>query len=66
MPKLHSYGKMSYPSEHVEYVIKAQNLTGLADKFNDAKESKYASVVKEPLGMGMSRAYQWPQQAENG
>ena len=31
-------------------VIKAQNLNGLADKFNDAKEGKYASSVREPLG----------------
>ena len=34
----------------MDQVVKAQNLNGLADKFNDAKESKYASQVREPLG----------------
>jgi len=41
-------------------VIKAQTLNGLADKFNDIKEEKYASKVKEPLGKGYSRGYNWP------
>eukprot|EP00355_Strombidium_rassoulzadegani_P002451 CAMPEP_0168610254 /NCGR_PEP_ID=MMETSP0449_2-20121227/1682_1 /TAXON_ID=1082188 /ORGANISM="Strombidium rassoulzadegani, Strain ras09" /LENGTH=37 /DNA_ID= /DNA_START= /DNA_END= /DNA_ORIENTATION= len=31
-------------------VIQAQNLEGLADKFNEMKESKYASHQREPLG----------------
>jgi len=34
----------------MDQVVKAQNLNGLADKFNDAKEGKYASQVREPLG----------------
>lgn len=42
-PKSYSYGKSTYISEHVGQVIKAQNLNGLADKFNDIKEDKYAS-----------------------
>ena len=46
----HAYGKKTYGSEHVDGVIKAQNLAGLADKFNEIKEGKYASKVKEPLG----------------
>lgn len=47
-------------------VIKAQNLAGLADKFNDVKEGKYASSVREPLGMSYQRGYNWPKQvAEN-
>ena len=41
---------MNVDSDHVDSVIKAQNLNGLADKFNDIKESKYASQVREPLG----------------
>jgi hypothetical protein len=41
-------------------VIKAQNLTGLADKFNDVKESKYMTHKKEPLAKTYSRDYVWP------
>ena len=47
-------------------MVKAQNLAGLADKFNDIKENKYASHLREPLGKGFSRQYQWPEKAENG
>ena len=43
MPDNHAYGKLTGGSEHVGNVIKAQNLNGLADKFNDIKEGKYAS-----------------------
>ena len=56
----YSYGKSTYGSAHVNDVIKAQTLAGLADKFNDIKEDKYASHVREPLGKGYSRAYEWP------
>lgn len=49
-PDNYSYGKPTYTSEHVSNVIKAQNLSGLADKFNDIKEDKYASHKREPLG----------------
>jgi hypothetical protein len=35
----YSYGKPTYKSEHVMEVMKAQNLAGLADKFNDIKEN---------------------------
>jgi len=38
-----AYGKIVTASAPVGQVIKAQNLNGLADKFNDIKESKYAS-----------------------
>jgi len=44
--------------------VKAQNLAGLADKFNDIREDKYASHVREPLGKGFSRAYNWPDHAD--
>lgn len=54
-PKNYSYGKPTYESEHVSEVIKAQNLEGLADRFNDIKEDKYGSHVREPLGNGFSR-----------
>ena len=48
-------------TEPVNHVIKAQNLNGLADKFNDAKEGKYASAVREPLGRSYQRQYkEWP------
>lgn len=56
-PDSYSYGKPTYTSEHVSNVIKAQNLAGLADKFNDIKEDKYASHKREPLGQGFSRSY---------
>jgi hypothetical protein len=39
----YAYGKKTYGSDHVHTVMKAQNLAGLADKFNDIKENKYAS-----------------------
>jgi hypothetical protein len=35
-------------------------LKGLADKFNDIKEGKYASQIKEPLAAGYQRGYNWP------
>ena len=38
-------------------------MNGLADKFNDAKEGKYASAVREPLGKSYQRGYNWPKQA---
>lgn len=47
------YGKQTFSSEHLGGVIKAQNLAGMADKFNDIMESKYKSHVKEPLGKGL-------------
>ena len=59
-PANFSYGKGTHNSEHVNEVIAAQNLKGLQDKFNDIKESSYASHVKEPLGKGYVRGYNWP------
>ena len=47
-------------------VVKAQNLSGLADKFNDIKEAKYASHVREPLGTGLNRQYNWPDKVAPG
>jgi hypothetical protein len=32
----------------------------MQDKFNDIKESQYASHTKEPLGKSYSRGYNWP------
>ena len=41
-------------------------MNGLADKFNDAKENKYASAVREPLGKSYQRGYgEWPGAKEN-
>jgi hypothetical protein len=51
---------MGAASEDLAAVMRAQNLTGLADKFNDIKEKHYASVKKEPLGKTQSRDYIWP------
>jgi hypothetical protein len=41
-------------------------LSGLQDKFNDIKENQYASHVKEPLGKGFQRGYQWPDKTQGG
>ena len=60
----HAYGRKTMATDPVDVVIKAQNLNGLADKFNDAKEGKYASAVREPLGKSYQRGYQWPEQAK--
>ena len=65
-PAEYAYGKSTYQSDHVDDVVKAQNLAGLADKFNDIKEDKYASHVREPLGRGYSRQYDWPAHANAG
>lgn len=59
----HSFGRKTMGTDPVDVVIKAQNLNGLADKFNDAKEGKYASAVREPLGQSYKRGYNWPKQA---
>lgn len=59
------FGKKTHASEHVDEVIKAQNLRGLADKFNDIKEAKYASNIREPLAQGFQRGYQWPKAVKN-
>ena len=64
LPKSYSYGRKTQATDPVDVVIKAQNLNGLADKFNDAKEAKYASSVREPLGKSYQRGYNWPKQAQ--
>lgn len=56
----YAYGKKTYGSDHVSHVIKAQNMAGLADKFNEIKEGKYASNIREPLGYAFQRNYNWP------
>jgi hypothetical protein len=53
-------------SDHVHHVIKAQDMTGLAARFNDIMEQKYASNIREPLAKAYQRNYQWPEHlAEN-
>ena len=53
-------GKETVGSEPNENIVKAQNFNGLAVKFNEIKESKYATHKKEPLGRGLTRDYEWP------
>lgn len=60
MDQSHSFGKVAVDSEHVDQILKAQNLEGLADKFNDIKEGQYASNKREPLGKSFNRNYNWP------
>ena len=38
----------------------------MQDKFNDIKEGKYASKIKEPLGQGFERGYDWPDKTNGG
>jgi hypothetical protein len=66
VPKDHAYGRPAYPSDHVNETIRAQNLVGLADKFNDIREGAYASQKREPLGKSITRSYNWPAAAEQG
>lgn len=60
VPENYAFGKKTFDSDHVDGVIKAQNMQGLAAKFNEIKESKYASSIREPLARGYERGYQWP------
>lgn len=66
IPENHSYGRKVEKNEGVEHVIKAQNMNGFADRSNDVLEGKYASSIREPLGGGYKRGYNWPNAAENG
>ena len=54
-------GKKTYGSEHVDEVIRAQNLAGLADYNNDLKEGKYHSHIREPLGKSYVRGFKMPE-----
>lgn len=56
-----AYGKSTHSSMHVETVMKAQNLNGLADKFHSIKECKYQSAIREPLAASYVRGYAWPE-----
>ena len=56
----HAFGKKTFGSDHVDVTIKAQNLNGLAEVFNNIKEGKYSSQQKEPLGTNFKRGYNWP------
>lgn len=39
-------------------------MKGLADKFNEIKEAKYASNLREPLATGYERGYNWPEKID--
>jgi len=56
-PPSYSYGKVTHNSDHVDTVMKANQLQGMKGKFNDIKEAQYASNMREPLGKGFSRDY---------
>lgn len=56
----YTQGKATPASLQMDKVVKCQNFTGLADKFNEIKESQYATHKKEPLGRGLTRDYEWP------
>ncbi len=48
----------------MQEVLKAQNLSGLADYHNNLKESQYDSHAREPLGASYVRGHNLPQQVE--
>lgn len=66
IPGGHSYGRKTLKTEGVQHVIKAQNLAGFAEKGNNVLEGKYASAVREPLGYGYQRGYNWPEETQTG
>jgi hypothetical protein len=41
----------------VDQIIGPQNFKGLSSKFNEIKENKYASNIREPLFKGFERGY---------
>lgn len=60
-----NYGKATGKSELVGDVMRAQNLSGLADFNNDLKESQYDSHKREPLGKSYVRGHHLPSVVEN-
>jgi hypothetical protein len=36
----------------------------MADKFNDIKEQRYQSTIREPLGKSYQRGYNWVEEAQ--
>ena len=61
-----NHGRKVFKTEGVNHVIKAQNASGFVAAAQDIHEGKYASSVREPLGGGYRRGYNWPNAAENG
>ena len=59
-----AYGVKTNRNEQLETVLKAQNMQGLADKFNDIREDKYSSHVREPLGKTYVRGHNLPSQTQ--
>ena len=59
-PPSHIYGKKTYESDHVNEVIRQQNLQGFNEFANEMKEKRYASTRREPLGETISRDYTYP------
>ena len=54
----HAFGKKIQGSDHVDGVFKAQSMEGLGGRFNEIKEAKYASNIREPLFKGFERNYE--------
>ena len=65
LPPGYTFGKKTLFSDPVKDVVKAQNLVGLAAQFHEVKERQYGSNVREPLGMGYSRGYVWPEKVKD-
>ena len=61
VPSALGFGKKMAGSDHVTDIMSSQNMQGLAARFNDIKEEKYASNMREPLAKGFQRNYNWPQ-----
>ena len=65
-PQAFTYGKKTYVSDHVHEIIAPNNSKSLAQYEKELKEQKYASSVKEPLGKGFERGYNYPQEVQTG
>lgn len=61
VPQNHAFGKKMAGSDHVNDLVNSSNMQGLAARFNDIKEAKYASNLREPLAKGFERNYNWPE-----
>lgn len=60
-PPSFTYGKKTYQSDHVNEVIGPNKSQSLAEYEKHLKEQKYASSIKEPLGKGYERGYNYPE-----
>jgi EF-hand domain-containing family member B len=64
-PSAFTYGKKTYVSDHVHEIIASKKPQTLANFQTELKEQKYSSSIREPLGKGYERGYQYPQEVHS-